>query len=84
MPTVATGKVEKLFAQGGMVVIMLDIPSVQQSLSKEFRLLTSHKNYNSLLFLVLTAWINGHDLTIGKTTDIVSTQVAFVLYLVVE
>jgi hypothetical protein len=80
-----TGKVNRIFATSGQTFFRLtNIPADATPQDGYFRLSQGHANYDALYSLALTAAINQYDLQIRTTTDIVSTQVANVQYMVVD
>jgi len=88
MATSAKGKVKRIYIDKTRCYITLeynpDHAQTPHPLNDYFHLLLNHPNYNALYSLALSAAINGYELWIRATNDIVSNQPAEVEYMVVD
>ncbi len=83
----ATGKVTRLFPDRTDCYIRLDFtpPSGEPKPKDDyFRLEKSHANYNSLYSLAVVAAVNGYNLQIRTSGEIVAAEYPTVAYMVVD
>ena len=86
----ATGKISRMYVDENTCFLQLEYNqhTIDEGTPKPhngyFKLLKTHKNYNSLYALFLAASVNRYDVWLRNQNDIVSNQEAVIVYAVID